>query len=62
MAIKAWNLLQNGMGGIDYAGLPIVCALLGIDDVALLMERLLVIRQHDPKKTRQDDGTGNPLD
>lgn len=50
MYVKAWNLLSNGMGGIDYAGLPYVTALLGIEDVEALLSALLVIRMHDPKK------------
>lgn len=50
VAIKAWNLLTNGMGGIDWSGLPYVCALLGIEDVEQLIERLLVIKTHKPDK------------
>jgi hypothetical protein len=44
LAISAWNFLANGSGGIDWAGLPVVCALLGIRD----LERLQVIRTHKP--------------
>lgn len=49
MAIKAWNLLANGMGGLDYAGLPLVAAHLGIDDPDMLLTRFLAIKTH--KKT-----------
>jgi hypothetical protein len=31
-------------GTIDWSGLPIVCELLGIDDIELLMAELLLIR------------------
>lgn len=48
MAVRAWNMLANGMGGIDWSGLPLVCALLGVRDVELLVERLLVIKTHRP--------------
>jgi hypothetical protein len=43
-AIKAYNLLSNGMGGIDWAGLDVVVEMLGIEDVEALIEALLSIR------------------
>lgn len=46
ITIKAWNMLTNGMGGIDYAGLPLVAAWLGIDDMDDLMTRLLTVKTH----------------
>jgi hypothetical protein len=46
LAIRAWNLLSNGMGGVDWAGLPYVVALLGIDDIETLINRLGVIKTH----------------
>lgn len=42
MAVRAWNL----MGGIDWAGLPVVVEMLGIVDVGLLVEQLVLIREH----------------
>jgi hypothetical protein len=48
MAIAAYNHLSNGMGGIDWAGLPLVVELLGITDIEGLMERLIVIKMHRP--------------
>ncbi|MDT7836453.1 hypothetical protein [Aquabacterium sp. OR-4] len=36
------------MGGIDWAGLPMVVAWLGVVDVDGLIHRLLVIKQHSP--------------
>jgi hypothetical protein len=49
-ALRAWNLLGNGMGGIDWAGLPYVAAWLGITNVDGLMQRLSVIKHHKPPK------------
>ena len=48
------------MGGIDWAGLPIVAEILGIRDVQRLVERLLVIRTYKPKEHAH--GNGNTLD
>lgn len=45
-----WNYLHNGAGGFDWAGLPMVCGLLGIEDIEGLMNRLLVIKTHKPPK------------
>ena len=51
-AIRGWNLLANGMGGLDWAGLPLVVALLGVDDVEAFVDRLLVIKTHKPPEDR----------
>ncbi|MBY0467604.1 MAG: hypothetical protein K2Q07_01355 [Burkholderiaceae bacterium] len=48
LAIRAWNLLRNGHGGMDWSGLPMVCAHLGIEDIEGLLDRLEVIRNHKP--------------
>ncbi len=48
LALRTWNLLSNGMGGIDWAGLPLVVALLGITDIEGLLHRLQVIKTHRP--------------
>lgn len=53
--MRAWNMLTNGMGGIDWAGLPVAVAYLGVDDVEGLIDRLMVIKQHKPP-----DGTTPP--
>lgn len=52
MAIRGWNLLSNGMGGIDWAGLPLVVALLGVQEVEPFVDRLLVIKTHKPPKNQ----------
>lgn len=46
LAVRAFNFLSNGHGGIDLAGLPLVAEYLGIADVEMLMHRLYVIRTH----------------
>jgi hypothetical protein len=58
-ALRAWRMLANGMGGIDWAGLPIVADMLGITDPQALIEHLTLIKAYKPKET---NGTGNPLD
>lgn len=55
LAIRAWNLLSNGMGGIDWAGLPIVAELLAVQDLELLTDALLAIRQYKPASERSED-------
>lgn len=48
LAIRGWNLLSNGMGALDWSGLPIVCALLGVTDIEGFITRLSVIKSHRP--------------
>ena len=45
MAVAAWNMLGNGSGGIDWAGLPLACAYLGVSRIEPLIDRLLAIRE-----------------
>jgi hypothetical protein len=56
MAIRAWRLLANGMGGIDWAGLPIVVEMLGIHDPESLIARLQVIRAYKPTENQNEPG------
>ena len=49
-AIRAWNLLADGSGGIDWAGLPLVCELLGVTELEPFLMRLEVIKNHHPKE------------
>lgn len=39
-------MLSNGMGAIDWAGLPTVAALLDIQDLDLFVARLMTIKTH----------------
>ena len=49
LACRPWpGQIVSGMGGIDWAGLPIVAAHLGITDVEGLMHRLYVLRTYTP--------------
>ena len=46
LAMKVWNFLANGMGGLDWAGLPLAVASYGITDIDGLLHRLQVIKGH----------------
>jgi hypothetical protein len=48
IAIRAWNALATGQGGFDWSGLPLVAELLGVTDLELLLERLVIIKNHRP--------------
>lgn len=54
-------MLANGMASIDWAGVPIVAAMLGIDDLETLIRRLMTIKHHRPGESleKDDDGTAN---
>ncbi len=39
-------MLSNGMGGYDWAALPLACRIHGVRDVEMLIERLLVLKTH----------------
>jgi hypothetical protein len=41
LAVRAWNL----MGGIDWAALPVVAEMLGIEDIETLVINLTEIRE-----------------
>jgi hypothetical protein len=47
-AIRAWTLLANGMGGIDWQGFERIAEHLCIDDDEWLIESLHAIRCHRP--------------
>lgn len=49
LAVRVWNTLANGMGGLDWAGLPLLVECLGIDDVEQLVHDLAVIKRHQPE-------------
>jgi hypothetical protein len=53
-------MLANGMGGLDWAGLPLACAYHGVRNVEALVHRLIVIKQHNPK--REPDGDCQAVD
>jgi hypothetical protein len=49
-AIAVWNMLQTGMGGIDWQGLPTAVEFFGIENVEALIDGLLTIKGHKPPK------------
>jgi hypothetical protein len=44
--MHVFNLLADGMGGMNWSGLPLICGWLGLTDVEGLMQRLAVIKLH----------------
>lgn len=54
-------MLSNGMGGIDWAGLPMACAYFGVRDVDGLLLRLMVMKTYDPS-AKDDDGNREAVD
>ena len=48
MALIAFNFVSNGMGGIDFSGIELIAAKLGIEDIDGLLDRLLTIKTHRP--------------
>ena len=61
-------MLSNGTGGIDWAGLPIVAALLGVADLEAFTRHLITIKNYRPDKTdsaerpeEKDNGSSNTL-
>ena len=58
VAFRVYSLLANGMGGLDWGGLPMVCAWIGAeDDMDGLMYRLAVIKEHGARNGRDDETT-----
>jgi hypothetical protein len=53
-AIHVWNMLQNGMGGLDWSGLPVALEVVGVDDVEALIARLMVVKAHKPPKEEKE--------
>ncbi len=49
-----YGLLSNGMGGLDWAGLPFVCGALGVRDVEGLLQRLTVIKLHRRNRSNKE--------
>lgn len=66
LVIQAWNMVSDGTGSVDWAGVPIVAAMLGIEDLETFIRRLMTIKHHRPGESndeppkRDDDGIANP--
>jgi hypothetical protein len=54
LAIRAWNMLANGMGGIDWQGFDRIARHLCIEDDEWLIESLYAIRTHRPPEGFED--------
>lgn len=57
-AIRCWNLLSTGQGGIDLGRLDLAMEWLGLNhesDVDGLLHRLYLIRTHTPQTSSQPD-------
>lgn len=46
--------MANGMGGVDWQALPLLCGWLGITDVQGLMQRLVVMRMYRKPNERTE--------
>jgi hypothetical protein len=47
-AVEAWNL----MGGMDWEALPVVCAMIGVEDPEILIRQLVMIRDRQNEDSR----------
>lgn len=54
VALAIASALSTGQGGLDYAGLPLFIELFGVDDVAGLLQRLVVIKTYRKPLERGD--------
>lgn len=59
LAIEGFSMLANGMGGIDWAGLPMVSALLGVHDIEAFARHLMTIKAYRPETTDTTKDTDN---
>lgn len=51
MALRIFNALANGTGGLYWDALPLFAALHAVQDLEPLIDRLLVIKTHKPPTT-----------
>jgi hypothetical protein len=61
-AIRCWNLLATGHGGIDLGGLELAMQWLGITDVDGLLHRLYLIRTHTAPTPSQASAHADAVD
>lgn len=55
MAIAVFNVLCDGFGGVNWAGLDLWVEKLGIEDVDGLLDRLRIIKLHKPTRDANSD-------
>jgi hypothetical protein len=54
LAFRVFNLLADGMGGLNWQGLPLMCGWLGAADIEGLMERLAIIKTHRQQQKKDE--------
>ena len=52
-ASRAYALLSNGMGGLDWTSATLVAEMLGVTDFEMFLHRLTVIKLHRPGATEE---------
>lgn len=55
--MRAYSLLADRQGGLDWAGLPLVAAWLGVHDLDALLHRLSVIKLYQRPQAEQSNNT-----
>lgn len=58
MAVRVFNVLYDGMGGLNWQGLEMWAAKLGVDDIDDLLTRLEIIKMHKRPEEATPDGNG----
>lgn len=53
--MRAHNLLANGTGGIDWAGLPLVAAYLGVQQLEPFIDALEAVLTHQPDASGKEE-------
>ena len=48
-------MLANGMGGLDWSGLPYVIEFFGIQNVEEFLESVMVIKKHSAQVTHKTE-------
>ena len=49
-------MLQNGMGGLDWAALPLAIEYFEVDDIDDLIHRLMTIKSYKPPEAEKPGG------
>jgi hypothetical protein len=57
-AIRAWNLMSDGNGGVRWDALDLAVQMYDVADVPGLVQRLVIIKTHRPPE--KPDGNRDP--
>lgn len=60
--MNACHALHNGQGGIDWAGLPLIAAWLGVADIDGLLHRMVLIKRLSRSGKRAEPETDDDQD